>query len=59
MLSIKDNTVLASLKNYGFPLNHKKMREDTEEYVRKLNTKTPTIDTPSRTFPAAISRRFW
>ena len=46
MLSIKDNTVLASLKNYGFPLNHKKMREDTEEYVRKLNTKTPTIDTP-------------
>ncbi len=33
-------------KNYGFPLNHKKMREDTEEYVRKLNTKTPTIDTP-------------
>lgn len=36
MLSIKDNTVLASLKNYGFPLNHKKMREDTEEYVRKL-----------------------
>ena len=38
--------MLASLKNYGFPLNHKKMREDTEEYVRKLNTKTPTIDTP-------------
>ena len=46
MLSIKDNTVLASLKNFGFPLNHKKMREDTDEYVRKLNTKTPTIDTP-------------
>ena len=22
------------------------MREDTDEYVRKLNTKTPTIDTP-------------
>ena len=38
--------MLASLKNYGFPLNHKKMREDTDEYVRKLNTKTPTIDTP-------------
>ena len=46
LLSIKDNTVLANLKKYGFPLNHKKMREDTEEYVRKLNTKTPTIDTP-------------
>ena len=46
LLSIKDNTVLASLKKYGFPLNHKKMRADTEEYVRKLNTKTPSIDTP-------------
>ena len=34
LLSIKDNTVLASLKKYGFPLNHKKMRADTEEYVR-------------------------
>ena len=46
LLSIKDNTVLASLKSYGFPLRHKKMREDTEEYVKKLNTKTPSIDTP-------------
>ena len=46
LLSIKDNTVLANLKKYGFPLNHKKMREDTEEYVKKLNTKTPSIDTP-------------
>lgn len=46
LLSVKDNTVLANLKKYGFPLNHKKMREDTEEYVKKLNTKTPTIDTP-------------
>lgn len=46
LLSVKDNTVLANLKKYGFPLNHKKMREDTEEYVKKLNTKTPSIDTP-------------
>ena len=38
--------MLANLKNYGFPLNHKKMREDTEEYVKKLNTKTPSIETP-------------
>ena len=29
LLSIQDNTVLAKLKKYGFPLNHKKMREDT------------------------------
>lgn len=46
LLSIKDNTVLASLKTYGMPLNHKKMREDTAEYIKKLNTKTPTMDTP-------------
>ena len=46
LLSVKDNTVLANLKKYGFPLNHKKMREDTEKYVKMLNTKTPTIDTP-------------
>lgn len=46
LLSIMDNTVLANLKKYGFPLNHKKMRMDTEEYVKKLNTKTPSIDTP-------------
>ena len=46
LLSIEDNTVLANLKTYGFPLKHKKMRTDTEEYVKKLNTKTPTIDTP-------------
>jgi len=46
LLSVKDNTVLANLKKYGFPLNHKKMREDTDEYIKKLNTKTPTMDTP-------------
>lgn len=46
LLSIKENTVLANLKKYGFPLNHKKMREDTAEYIKKLNTKTPTMDTP-------------
>lgn len=45
LLSIKDNTVLANLKKYGFPLNHKMIRADTEEYVKKLNTKTPSIDT--------------
>lgn len=46
LLSVKENTVLANLKAYGFPLNHKKMREDTEEYIKKLNTKTPTMETP-------------
>ena len=46
LLSIKENTVLASLKSYGFPLNHAKMRTDTDEYIKKLNTKTPSMDTP-------------
>lgn len=46
LLSVKENTVLANLKAYGFPLNHKKMRKDTEEYIKKLNTKTPTMETP-------------
>ena len=46
LLSVRENTVLANLKKYGFPLNHKKMREDTDVYIKKLNTKTPSIDTP-------------
>ena len=46
LLSITDNTVLADLKKYGFPLNHKKMKEDTLEYVDKLNIKTPDVETP-------------
>ena len=46
LLSVRDNTVLAHLKHYGFPLNHRRMSEDTREYVKKLNTKTPSIETP-------------
>ena len=46
LLSVRENTVLANLKKYGFPLNHKKMREDTDVYIKKLNTKTPSMETP-------------
>lgn len=42
--SITANTVLAHLKSYGMPLNHKKIHADTAEYVRKLNVKTPNND---------------
>lgn len=42
--SVSANTVLANLKAYGFPLNHKKIKEDTDEYVKKLNVKTPSND---------------
>ena len=37
---------MANMKAYGLPLKEKKMRADTEEYIKKLNTKTPSIETP-------------
>ncbi len=46
LLSITDNTAIANMKEYGFPLNHGKMRTDTTDYVDKLNIKTPNIETP-------------
>lgn len=46
LLSVRENTVLANLKHYGRPLNHKKISADAEEYAKKLNVKTPTLDTP-------------
>lgn len=46
LLSIRDNTCIAALKDYGFPLNHKKMEEDTQFYIDMMRTKTPTTGTP-------------
>jgi len=47
-LSVRENTVLANmnLKAYGMPLNHKKIRSDTQEYIDKIRVKTPTMETP-------------
>lgn len=42
--SVKDNTILAHLSAYGFPLKHQQIKEDTEKYVQAMNTKTPSID---------------
>lgn len=42
--SVGVNTVLANLKKYGFVLNHKKMREDAQQYSQALNVKTPSLD---------------
>ncbi len=42
--SVKDNTILAHLSAYGFPLKHQQIKEDTEKYVQAMNTKPPTID---------------
>lgn len=44
-LSVADNTVLADLEQFssGGIVNERKVREVTEEYVKKINVKTPTI----------------
>ncbi|MDY3710871.1 MAG: sugar ABC transporter ATP-binding protein [Agathobaculum sp.] len=42
--SIKDNTILANLPAYGFPIDHKRINEDTDKYVRAMNTKTPSTE---------------
>lgn len=42
--SVTDNTILANLPAYGFPINHKKIKEDTDKYVKAMNTKTPSND---------------
>jgi len=47
VLSVRDNTVLSNLRRYveGIKLNHKKIKSDTEEYIKKLNVKTTNLDT--------------
>ena len=43
--SVEINTVLANLKQYGFVLDQKRMRQDAEKYSKALNVKTPSLDT--------------
>ncbi|QEK17204.1 Galactose/methyl galactoside import ATP-binding protein MglA [[Clostridium] hylemonae DSM 15053] len=43
--NIYDNTVLSHLKAYGFPIAHKRILKDTDEYCTKLNVKTPNYKT--------------
>ncbi|MCL1928211.1 MAG: sugar ABC transporter ATP-binding protein [Treponema sp.] len=46
-MSVRANTVMASLAKFINPLgmvNNQKEKETTKEYVKKLNTKTPSID---------------
>ena len=50
-LSIKDNTVISSLKRHlrcGLWLNEKSQREDTQFYIDAMHTKTPSQDTKIR-----------
>jgi len=46
LLSVAENTVIANLKKYGFPLKHKEIRSDAQDYVNRLNVKTPNLETP-------------
>ncbi len=43
LLDITENTVMASLKNYGFPQNHKKMKDDAIKWNKAMRTKTPSM----------------
>ncbi len=47
--SVSDNTVLATLENFlkGIFIDKKKCGSRAEEYVDKLKTKTPGVDTPA------------
>ena len=50
-LSIKDNTVISSLKRhlrFGLYLNEKTQREDTQYYIDAMHTKTPSQETKIR-----------
>ena len=51
VLSIKDNTVISSLKRHkrlGFYLSDKSQRKDTQFYIDAMRTKTPSQDTKIR-----------
>ena len=50
-LSIKDNTVISSLKRhlrFGLWLSEKTQREDTQHYIDAMHTKTPSQETTIR-----------
>ena len=51
VLSIKDNTVISSLKRHrrlGLYLSEKSQRKDTQHYIDAMRTKTPSQDTKIR-----------
>lgn len=48
LLDIQDNVTMANWKNYGFPIRHKRMRQDTLEYIEKIKIKTPSEKTKIR-----------
>lgn len=45
-LSVKDNTIMASYEKFvrGLFIDAKKVQDVTEQYIRRLNIKTPSLD---------------
>lgn len=41
--SVADNIVLSALDRYGFPIRHREIRKDSEEYIQQLSIKTTGI----------------
>ncbi len=51
ILNIRENTVISSLKRHkraGIYLSESSMKKDTQEYIEKMRTKTPTQETKIR-----------
>lgn len=51
VLNIRDNTVISSLKKHkhlGIYLSEKSQREDTQQYIEAMHTKTPSQETKIR-----------
>lgn len=51
ILNIRENTVISSLKRHkraGIYLSESSMKKDTQEYIDKMRTKTPTQETKIR-----------
>ena len=45
VLDVMENIVMANIRNYGFPLRRAQIRKDAQEYIDKLNVRTPDMYT--------------
>ena len=41
---VSDNLILSALQKYGTPLNYAQIHHDVDDYIKKLNVKTPSPD---------------
>ena len=41
---VSDNVIFSSLKKYGTPLNYRQIHKDVDDYIEKLNVKTPSSE---------------